>query len=289
MKAITSRQNPLVAEFRSAARQRNRDRQHLLLDGARLIDDARAAGLVIDTALLSAAALRTDDPAMKRLAHALAASGADVFAASESVLAAASPVRSPSGAVALATHQPHSPEQLMNDLRRGLVVGAVGVQDPGNVGAIVRAADAGGARAVIVTGGSADPFGWRALRGAMGSSFRLPVTTIDDIKPLVEDVRARGIPVVAAVPRGGTGMYEADLTGPRLVLLGQEGAGLSQDVGANADVCISVPMRREVDSLNVAVAAALIIYEARRQSLRRRRGAKGSGRSSRRTVRRTTP
>jgi TrmH family RNA methyltransferase len=289
VKAITSRQNPLVAEFRSAARQRNKDRQHLLLDGARLIDDARAAGLVIDTALLSAAALRTEDPDMKRLADALAASGADVFAASESVLAAASPVRAPSGAVALATHRPHAPEQIMDDLRRGLVVGAVGVQDPGNVGAIVRAADAGGARAVIVTGGSADPFGWRALRGAMGSSFRLPVTAIDDITPLVEDVRARGIPVVAAVPRGGTGMYEADLTGPRLVLLGQEGAGLSQDVGVNADVSVSVPMRREVDSLNVAVAAALIIYEARRQSLRRRRGAKVSGRSSRRSVRRTTP
>ncbi len=224
---------------------------------------------------------------MKRLADALAASGADVFAASESVLAAASPVRTPSGAVALATHRPHAPEQIMDDLRRGLVVGVVGVQDPGNVGAIVRAADAGAARAVVVTGGSADPFGWRALRGAMGSSFRLPVTAIDDIRSLVEDVRARGIPVVAAVPRGGTGMYEADLTGSRLVLLGQEGAGLSQDVGA--DVRVSVPMRREVDSLNVAVAAALIIYEARRQSLRRRRGAKASGRSSRRSSHRTTP
>ena len=238
--------------------------------------------------MLSAAALRVGDAHMTRLAENLEASGTAIFAASDSVLAATSPVRTPSGAVALAPHRPHTPARIIDDARHGLVVGVVGVQDPGNVGAIVRAADAGGARAVVVTAGSADPFGWRALRGAMGSSFRLPVVTVDDIGSLVEAVREHGIPVVAAVPRGGTGMYEANLAGPRLVLMGQEGTGLRQDVGADADVHVSIPMKRQVESLNVAAAAALLIYEARRQTLRRRRGA-GVGRaSSRRRTRRKT-
>jgi len=279
VRTITRRQNPLVARFRTARTGRS-PRQHLLLDGLRLIVDAQATKTPIEVALFSATELRGGERRLSELADTLSASGVEVFAASDAVIAATSPVRTPSGVVALATHRPHPLARIISEAGSGLVVAAVGVQDAGNVGAVIRAADAGGARAVVVAGGSADPFGWRALRGAMGSSFRLPVAIVDDLAALIIAARQRGTQVVATVPRGGTGLYEADLTGPRLVLIGQEGAGLERDLDAAADLRVSVPMRRRVDSLNVSVAAALIIYEARRQTLRRRRG--GGLRSGRR-------
>ena len=284
MRTITSRQNPLVAKFRTA-RSAGAPRRHLLLDGPRLVGDAHDSKTPIEVALFSATALRRD-PRLTELADALEAVGTEVLAGSDVVIAGASPVRTPSGVVALATHQPCPLDRIIADAGSGLVIAAVGVQDPGNIGAIIRAAEAGDARAVVVTPGSADPFGWRALRGAMGSSLRLPVAIVDDLPVLIDNVRQRGTRVVAAVPRGGTGLYEADLTGPRLVLVGQEGAGLEYDIDTYADLRVSVPMRRRVDSLNVSLAAALIIYEARRQTLRRRRGGRLKNRA-RRTAKRS--
>lgn len=287
MRTITSRQNPLVTSFRTA-RKGGFPRRHLLLDGTRLIDDAQATKTPIEIALFSATALRAGDRRLNELADTLAESGTDVFAASEAVIAAASPVRSPSGVVALATYQSYPLDRIVTDAGSGLVVAAVGVQDPGNVGAIIRAADAGGARAVVVTGDSADPFGWRALRGAMGSSLRLPTAVVGNLHTLIFAARERGAKVVATVPRGGTGLYEADLTGPRLLLVGQEGAGLGHAVNSSVDLSVSVPMRRRVDSLNVSIAAGLIIYEARRQTLRQRRGGGAHTHRQRRGAKRSS-
>jgi TrmH family RNA methyltransferase len=259
----------------------------LLLDGIRLIDDAQATKIPIEVALFSATALRAGDRRLTKLADTLARSGSEVLAASESVIEAVSPVRKPSGVVALATYRAYPLDRIITEVGSGLVVAAVGVQDPGNVGAIIRAADGGSARAVIATGGSADPFGWRALRGAMGSSLRLPVAIVDDLPALIVAARERGAKVVATVPRGGAGLYETDLTGPRLLLVGQEGAGLEHTVNSSADLRVSIPMQRQVDSLNVSIAAALIIYEARRQTLRRRRGGDLRSRSQRRNATRS--
>ena len=266
VKTVTSRQNPLVARFRTAARSGRVNRQHILLDGARLIDDARKAGVTPDVVVFSVGGLRRRDQTLMNLARSLEDLGVNVLAASESVLAAMSPVRSPSGVVALAPHRPPALDRVFTD--PGLVLAPVGVQDPGNVGAIIRAADAGAARGVIITGGSADPFGWRALRGAMASTFRLPVAEVGDVGVAIDAARARGARVLAAVPRGGTSLDKVDLTGRTLVLLGAEGSGLDDDVVSRSDGRISIPMRRSVESLNTAVAAALIVYEARRQKQR---------------------
>ena len=263
MRTITSRRNPVVATFRAAERSRRAGRQHLLLDGARLIDEAHRAGWPLQLAVFSSEALRDGDGQFARLARRLESAGVAVNPVSASVLSAISPVRSPGGAVALARHRPVRTERAF--ARAGLVLAPVGVQDPGNVGAIIRAADAGSAAGVLVTDGSADPFGWRALRGAMGSTFRVPVVDIGPAGVAVDAARAHGATVLAAVPRGGSSVYDVDLTRPSLVLVGGEGGGLAAGTAALADGHISVPMRQSVESLNAAVAAALIVYEARRQ------------------------
>jgi RNA methyltransferase, TrmH family len=173
-------------------------------------------------------------------------------------------VRTPSGIVALAERPRGTFEALFQEAP-SLVLIAVDVQDPGNVGAVVRACEAACATGVIFCGACADPFGWKALRGSMGSAFRLPVAERTDAIEAIGLVRARRLRTIAAVPGGGEPLFEVEAKGPVAFVLGGEGSGLHPDVVAAADARVSIPMRRPVESLNVAVAAALLVYEAFRQ------------------------
>jgi TrmH family RNA methyltransferase len=146
-----------------------------------------------------------------------------------------------------------------------LVVIVVDVQDPGNAGAIVRVAEAGGATGVIASGVTADPFGWKALRGSMGSALRLPVVNGGAAAEAIADARRHGCRVIAAAPRGGRSVFDIDLTGPVAILIGGEGPGLAPSVVDAADERVTIPMQAPVESLNAAVTAALLVYEARRQ------------------------
>ena len=259
---ITSRQNPLVARFRDAAREAG---AVMLLDGAHLVGDAVAAGVAVQIAAVTPAAIESGE--LQPLVAALGAQGVQVALVSAQVMGAISPVRSPSSIVALADRPPAAGAFLY---RRAspIVVIAVDVQDPGNVGAIVRVAEAGGASGVIVTGNSADPYGWKALRGSMGSALRLPVAAGVDVETAIADARGHGCRIVATVPRDGRPLFDARLTGPVAILIGGEGHGLPAPIAAAADECVTIPMQAPVESLNAAVTAAVLLYEAGRQQAR---------------------
>jgi TrmH family RNA methyltransferase len=178
-------------------------------------------------------------------------------------MAAVSPVRSSSVIVAIADRLPSSGERLYAGTP--LVVVACDVQDPGNVGAMVRVVEAAGGTGLIAAGPCADPFSPKALRGSMGSALRLPIAAVADVEGAVADVRRHLCRVLAAVPRGGGSIFDIDLTGPAAILIGGEGAGLSASLLATVDECFSIPMQPQVESLNAAITAALAVYEARRQ------------------------
>ncbi len=250
---ITSRQHPLVQRFRRLARRR--EDGFILVDGEHLVTDALAAGLPFEAVL-------TDERHAALAKRAKASGGAPVFEASAPVLEAASPVASPTGLVAIVAWRPRDLADAFHDKR--LTIGLVGVQDPGNVGSVIRSADALGAGGVLLLDGSADPGSWKALRGAMGSTFRIAVGRgrLHDALAIAE---RRGIPTVGAASARGTSVFEADLTPPALVLLGSEGAGLSDEVMSRVDRTVSIPMGEGVESLNVAVSAALILWESGRR------------------------
>ena len=256
-----------MVRFRTAARAHRGSRNHLILDGVKLIHDTHRRGAIFDAVIVSALALRNADTTLLQLVRALESDNIEVVAASESVMAAVSPVRSPSNAVALMTHRPVTLEHVFshNPTESACVIAPTGVQDPGNLGAIIRAADASGANGVAVTNGSTDPYGWKALRGAMGSTFRLPVSDMGDLEQVVTMAHTYRYRVSAALPHGGRSVYDADLTGSLLLLIGNEGSGLERASYEMADEVISVPMAPSVESLNVAVAAAVLLYEVRRQ------------------------
>lgn len=254
---ITSRQNPLVARFREAARGDAGD--VILLDGAHLIAEAIAAGIHIQ---LAAVVSTAED--VGGLVETLTRRRVEVAAVSPGVMDAISPVRSPSAIAALATRPSGDVEQLYNGVTPMVVI-AVDVQDPGNVGAIARVAEAAGASGMIASGQSANPFGWKALRGSMGSALRLPIVSGVSTDDAIAGARRHGCRIVATVPRNGPSIFDIDLGGRIAVLIGGEGPGLPPSVVAGADEQVTVPMEAPVESLNAAVTAALIVYEVRRQ------------------------
>jgi len=261
MKRISSRHHPLVAACRALARGRPDD-PRLLLDGVHLVTEARRANLAIEIVAFSTRALATAEAA--GLVEALSGDGVEVIEATDAVVEAMSPVSTPMGVVGIARRPPASLRTALQ-LAPQLVVVAADVQDPGNVGAIARAAEAGGATGLALCGASADPFGWKALRGSMGSALRLPLAHRIPLDEAVAAAREAGIRVTAAVPRGGGAPDALDLRQPVALLLGGEGPGLPAAIVDAADDRVSIPMHGPVESLNVAVAAALLVYEAARQ------------------------
>lgn len=190
--------------------------------------------------------------------------GARMVTVSENVMAAISPVRTPSGIVAIAEFSPPALDAVMNG-QLPLVPLLAGIQDPGNLGAAARTAEASGATGLVACLPSADPFGWKALRGAMGSLFRLPVPERVPLHEALLAARRRGLVVVAAVPRGGTPLDHLDWRRPIAVMLGGEGGGLAEQDLDHADERVTIPMKPPVESLNVAVSAGVLLYEAARQ------------------------
>jgi TrmH family RNA methyltransferase len=190
--------------------------------------------------------------------------GAEIVDVSGTVLNALSPVNSPTGVVASA-RRPSVDGNAILDPPPALVLAAIGLQDPGNAGAIIRSAAAAGATGVVLDESSADPWGWKALRASMGSAFHLPVLRSRAVASLVTEWRKAGVRIAATVPRGGTSMHDVDFTKPTALLLGSEGAGLPTALVEAADVRVTIPMRGGIESLNAAVAAAVLLYEAQRQ------------------------
>lgn len=258
MQRITSRQNAVVGRYRDAARGAS---ALALLDGVHLVADAVAAGVPLQHALVAADALSRPD--ISALVKRLDAAGVEIAAASAPVIDAASPVRSSSPIVALAERPRHTKSAYRG--RAPLVVVLCDVQDPGNVGAIVRVAEGAGAAGVVLAGECADPFGWKALRASMGSALRIAITSAAGIDAAVDEARARGARVAASVPRGGIALFDADLTGPLALLVGGEGAGVPAPIVEAADLRVTIPMAPAVESLNAAVSAAVLLYESVRQ------------------------
>jgi RNA methyltransferase, TrmH family len=262
-RTVSSRQNPLVRAFRDAAESPDAEGRQILLDGLNLVRDAHAAGITLDTVAITHQRADSGDEGSS-FVHDLDRSGVDVVLVGEQVMAAISPVRSPSGIVALGTRKGTTIDAICA-APRALVIVAVDVQDPGNVGALCRAAEAGNATGVIVCGASAQPFSWKALRGSMGSLLRLPVVSVATPQIAMDAVSRARLATRATVPRGGMPMTDIDWTPPAAVFVGAEGSGLPEDVVTGCDERVTIPMQAPVESLNVAVAAALLVYEARRQ------------------------
>jgi TrmH family RNA methyltransferase len=180
------------------------------------------------------------------------------------VLDAASPTRTPAGVLAIAMIALATVDAVIVP-PPALVTLAIDVQDPGNLGALMRSSEAAGATGLLAAGTSAHPLGWKVLRGSMGSALRLPVARETDALAAAASLRAAGLRLVALDAHATQDLHAADLSGSLAICAGSEGAGLPAGVLDAADLRVRIPMRAPVESLNVAVATSLVLFEVARQ------------------------
>ena len=263
MNAITNRKHPIVHAFRELAAAPDSTGARVLLDGSHLVKDARAAGLEFE--VVAVAGSRVGDGTEEgELARTLAAEGVETLTVADRAFAAMSPVQTPSGIVAIARRRTTHAAAVCG-VPRAFIMVAVDVQDPGNLGAMVRAAEAGGVTGVMVCGASANPFAWKALRGSMGSALRMPIVNGLPLSSVMMCLTQHDARTVAAAPRGGQHPDSVDWTGMIALVLGGEAQGLSEDILASCNARVSIPMTPPVESLNVAASAAILVYAAQRQ------------------------
>ena len=259
---IRSRSNAVVRRFRALKERSGGDLA--LLEGTKLVEEALAAGATVTEVAASPRAGRT--PRGRALLEALAKRHVPVSFMHEDVLASVSEAETSQGVVALARRPVFAEETMLAG--DPLLLVAVGIQNPGNLGALLRAAEAAGATGAYLAEGCADPFSWKALRGSMGSAFRLPHLRRVGARETLKRLDARGVVTVAATSSGEVLYDQVDLTRPVALVLGNEGAGLDPELLAAASARVAIPMRGGVESLNVAVAAGVLLFEAARQRRR---------------------
>ncbi len=260
MKTLASPENPLIKTIRRLRqRPHHRGEDRFVLEGLKLANEALSSGTDVSHAFLSADF--SESTSGRRLLRLLEASGVPSVSVEESLFRRCSSLEAPEGVLLLARQEPRPLHELSGDL----VIVSTGVQDPGNLGAIARVAEAAGASALVACLGSAYPFHPKAVRGSMGSLLRLPVFDGGDVDTAIVALKRKGFSLVACVPRGGSDFRRADLKSDLALMLGSESGGLPEELLKVSDLRLSVPMKDSVDSLNVAVVAGLVLYEAARQ------------------------
>lgn len=177
------------------------------------------------------------------------------------------PSDAPQGIAALVKLRGFSAPQLLNRLNEGPLVVVAGLQDPGNLGTILRSAEAFGAAGVFLTEGTVSPYNSKVLRGSAGSIFRLPFAQIASAE-LIPLLRARGVRLLATSSHKGTPLAEANWTLPLAIFIGNEGAGLAREIMHQMDETLVIPQAQPVESLNAGVAASIVLYEAARTKIR---------------------
>jgi RNA methyltransferase, TrmH family len=255
---LTSLQNTLVKQIRKLHSAKERHKQDLfLLEGTHLIEEATAVDYPLE------AFCCTEDWQAKhfQLWDQVSQKCDRTEIVSEEVLSAIATTMQPDGVVAMAKRGMNSQPVAFS----GLILALETIQDPGNLGTMIRSAAAAGASGLIVGNNGVDLDSPKVLRASAGQWFRLPMEKSEDIKNTVNLAKDAGMQIVATLANASLTYWDVDWCQPSLVLLGNEGAGLSAELAAMADVQVNIPLNPGVESLNVAIASALILYEARRQ------------------------
>lgn len=255
---IESLSNPRVKRWAALSERKTRDREgRFLVEGVHLVMEALAAEAQVETIVYAA------DKGLPRELDGKLPAAVELIKASEAVLAKCTDTITPQGVFAV-VRKPSCTAADILDRHRSLVVAVDGVQDPGNLGTIIRSADAAGASAILLGRGTVDLYNPKTVRSTMGSLFHLPVVECD-LAGTLRQARSAGVRVAAATLQGEIHCYEADFTGDTWIVVGNEARGVSPEVLREADMRVRIPMPGRAESLNVAMATTVLLFEAVRQ------------------------
>ena len=256
-RTITSPSSPVIK--RALRNKKEREQNTILVEGHRLLEMAFASGAVIRQVFFTVPyKLKHDD-----FLQLLSKKNAELIETSEHVLSKLSDTETPQGIVAFAVYQA-VPLAELSVADNPLIVVCDGIQDPGNLGTIIRTADAAGADAVITRPRTCDALMPKVIRATSGSIFSLPVVNAGP-GVLIPWLAEKAIALCVADAHAPIPLYSADLRGPLAIVVGNEAGGVSQNLKDKADMLLRIPIPGRAESLNVAVSASICLYEAVRQ------------------------
>jgi TrmH family RNA methyltransferase len=267
LRRIEGRHNPLVKQLRLAfSRAELTESGDCAIEGLRILEEAIRSGL-----RLSAVFFR--ESAQDRAERLLPQIGAQVetLLLPDKLFDTLVPSESPQGVAALVRLKEFSLDDVTERVQVGPIVVLSGLQDPGNLGTILRSSEAFGSAGVVLGEGTVSPFNSKVVRASAGSVFRLPVihghgkSGTAKLEEVSEKLRAKGLRLIATSSHKGTPLDQADLKGAVAIYFGNEGSGLPREVMAKMDETVVIPHTAQVESLNAGVAASIVLYEAARQ------------------------
>jgi TrmH family RNA methyltransferase len=260
LRRVEGRHNSLVKEMRRAfSRADLTESGSFAIEGLRMVEEAIRSGLRFDAVFFSESGENQAQKLMPQL-------GAHVETAvlTDKLFAGMVPSDSPQGVAALVRYRQSSMAEILEKLAIGPLVIVAGLQDPGNLGTILRSAEAFSAAGVWLGEGTVSPFNSKVVRGSAGSIFRLPVVRVKLLEVLPQ-LREKSVRVVATSSHKGVPLPEANLATPIAILVGGEGGGVPRDLLSKADEIVAIPHAPQVESLNAGVAASIVLYEIARK------------------------
>jgi len=259
---LTNPKHPKVRYFSSLKTKKRRKAEgKFIVEGIHLVSEGLKCGL-IDRVLFSGSIMRTYDG--KNLIGKIISSGIPHEEVNEKIFKDLSNVETPQWIIASVRPKLADFGSLF-EADRPLILVACGIQDPGNLGTMIRTASAAGCSGLILTQGTVDPYNEKVVRATAGTIFHLNMVKIDDIIEVVSSLKRRGIKVISSFVDASRAYFEADYCRPTAVVIGSEGQGLPAGLENISDETVSIPMAAGTESLNAGVAAAVILFEAVRQ------------------------
>lgn len=259
LRRVTSRQNALVKDLRRAFTQAELTEDgHCAAEGIRVVEEAIRSGRKLKAVFVRESSAERANRLLPQLS-----SHTETVMLPDEVFDSAVPSDNPQGVAALVKIEPAALEQVLA-LDGALVLAVAGLQDPGNLGTLIRSAEAFGAAAVLIGSGTVSAWNPKVIRGSSGSIFRMPVVS-GSVAGAFEQLRQRGYQVLATSSHRGTLLPDVDLRGPSVIVIGNEGAGVARELMPFVDETIAIPQSSKVESLNAGIAGSIILYEAARQ------------------------
>ncbi len=259
LRPVPGRHNQRLKELRLAFRRAELTPQgECAIEGIKLLEEALRSGQHLDSVFFSESARPLAEKLLPRIG-----ARTEALVLPNSLFNSIVPSDAPQGVAALLKLPAFSSAQLLDRSSDGPFVAVAGVQDPGNLGTILRSAEAFGAAGVFLAEGTVSPYNWKVLRGSAGSIFRLPFLRISSPE-LIPILRAHGVRLLATSSHQGTPLPQVSWARPLAIFIGNEGAGLSRELMREMDETLAIPQARQVESLNAGVAASIVLYEAAR-------------------------
>jgi TrmH family RNA methyltransferase len=263
LRPVASRHNHRLKELRLAFRRAELTAQgECAIEGVKLLEEALRSGQHLDSVFFS----ESGRPLAEKLLPRINAR-TETLVLPNALFNSIVPSDAPQGVAALLKLRAFSSSQLLDHAADGPFVVAASLQDPGNLGTILRSAEAFGAAGIFLTEGTVSPYNWKVLRGSAGSIFRLPFVRLSSAE-LIPLLRTHGVRLLATSSHQGTPLPQISWTLPLAIFIGNEGAGLPRELMREMDETVAIPQARQVESLNAGVAASIVLYEAARAGQR---------------------